>query len=103
MKRPIGVTILASLAGLAGLANLWRVGVYLGWFKFNAFGEVSFSLPGGQPGRRPVGARHGGDLVLGRLAVLEHACSGLAVRRVHQPVHPHLGLLRDPVGFVPYR
>ena len=45
MKRPIGVTILAALAGLAGLANLWRVGVYLGWFKFNAFGEVSFSLP----------------------------------------------------------
>ena len=39
MKRPIGVTILAALSFLAGLSNLWRVGVYLGWFKFEIFGD----------------------------------------------------------------
>jgi hypothetical protein len=44
MKRPIGVTILAALAGLAGLANLWRVGVYMGWFKFDIFGTVGVQL-----------------------------------------------------------
>jgi hypothetical protein len=44
MKRPIGVTILAALAALAGLANLWRVGVYLGWFSFEIAGE-SLKLP----------------------------------------------------------
>jgi hypothetical protein len=44
MKRPIGVTILATLSFLAGLANLWRVGVYLGWFNFEIAGE-SMSLP----------------------------------------------------------
>jgi hypothetical protein len=44
MKRPIGVTILAALAGLAGLANLWRVGVYMGWFKFEIFGEKGVQL-----------------------------------------------------------
>jgi hypothetical protein len=44
MRRPIGVTILATLAVLAGLANLWRVGVYLGWFSFDILGE-SMKLP----------------------------------------------------------
>jgi hypothetical protein len=44
MRRPIGVTILAALAFLAGLANLWRVGVYLGWFSFEIAGE-SMKLP----------------------------------------------------------
>jgi hypothetical protein len=44
MKRPIGVTILAALAFLAGLANLWRVGVYLGWFKFDVAGDVTWKL-----------------------------------------------------------
>ena len=34
MKRPIGVTILAILAGIAGVAQLWRAGVYMGWFNF---------------------------------------------------------------------
>lgn len=45
MRRPIGVTILAALAFLAGLANLWRVGVYLGWFKFTVINEVTWQLP----------------------------------------------------------
>jgi hypothetical protein len=45
MKRPIGVTILATLAALAGVANLWRIGVYLGWFNFNVAGEVTWKLP----------------------------------------------------------
>jgi hypothetical protein len=40
MKRPIGVTILAILAGLAGLAQLWRIGVYLGWFNFEVAGQT---------------------------------------------------------------
>lgn len=44
MRRPIGVTILAVLAILAALANLWRVGVYLGWFSFEIAGE-SLKLP----------------------------------------------------------
>lgn len=44
MRRPIGVVILAALAGLAALAQLWRVGVYLGWFNFDIAG-VSMSLP----------------------------------------------------------
>jgi hypothetical protein len=41
MKRPIGVTILAALAALAGLGNLWRVGVYLGWFNFDIAGQTA--------------------------------------------------------------
>lgn len=45
MRRPIGVTILAALSFLAGLANLWRVGVYLGLFKFNIAGEEMWKLP----------------------------------------------------------
>jgi hypothetical protein len=45
MSRPIGVTILATLSFLAGLANLWRVGVYLGLFKFNVGNEVTWQLP----------------------------------------------------------
>jgi hypothetical protein len=44
MKRPIGVTILAILAGLAGLAQLWRAGVYMGWFSFK-IGDQSMMLP----------------------------------------------------------
>jgi hypothetical protein len=44
MKRPIGVTILAAASFLAGLANLWRVGVYLGWFNFQ-IGNATMSLP----------------------------------------------------------
>jgi hypothetical protein len=44
MKRPIGVTILAVLAGLAGLAQLWRAGVYMGWFNFK-IGDQSLMLP----------------------------------------------------------
>ena len=44
MRRPIGVTILAALAFLAGLANVWRIGVYLGWFSFEIAGE-SMKLP----------------------------------------------------------
>jgi hypothetical protein len=49
MKRPIGVTILAALAFLAGLAQLWRIGVYLGWFNFEIAGH-SMSLPEAQWG-----------------------------------------------------
>ena len=44
MRRPIGVTILAAASFLAGLANLWRVGVYLGWFNFQ-IGNANMSLP----------------------------------------------------------
>jgi hypothetical protein len=44
MKRPIGVTILAVLSALAGLAQVWRIGVYLGWFSFDVAG-VSMKLP----------------------------------------------------------
>lgn len=40
MKRPIGVTILAALAFVAGLAQLWRIGVYLGWFNFEVAGQT---------------------------------------------------------------
>jgi hypothetical protein len=43
MRRPIGVTILAALSFLAALANLWRVGVYLGWFKFNIGGAELYT------------------------------------------------------------
>lgn len=43
MHRPIGVTILALLAGLAGLFEIWRTLVFLGIVKFNFIGnEVSF-------------------------------------------------------------
>jgi len=44
MKRPIGVTILAILSWVAAIANLWRIGVYLGWFSFDVLGE-SMKLP----------------------------------------------------------
>jgi hypothetical protein len=44
MKRPIGVTILALLSWLAAAANLWRVGVYMGWFDFEIFGDKGVQL-----------------------------------------------------------
>ncbi len=44
MHRPIGVTILAILAGIAGLFEIWRTLVFLGLVKFNFVGtEVSFN------------------------------------------------------------
>ena len=43
MHRPIGVTILAILAGVAGLFEIWRTLVFLGIAKFNIVGnEVAF-------------------------------------------------------------
>ena len=44
MKRPIGVTLLAILSWLAAAANLWRVGVYMGWFEFEIFGDKGVQL-----------------------------------------------------------
>src|SRR6478672_8652979 len=44
MHRPIGVTILAILAGLAGLFQVWRTLVFLGIAHFNFIGkDVSFT------------------------------------------------------------
>jgi hypothetical protein len=44
MHRPIGVTILAILAGIAGLFEIWRTLVFLGIAKFTFVGqEVSFN------------------------------------------------------------
>jgi len=44
--RPIGVTILAILAGFAALAELWRMLVFLGIANFTFVGKtVSFSSP----------------------------------------------------------
>ena len=46
MHRPIGVTILAVLAGLAGLLEIWRTLVFLGIAKFTFVGtEVAFKDP----------------------------------------------------------
>jgi hypothetical protein len=46
MQRPIGVTILALLAGLAGLFEIWRALVFLGIVNFTFVGkEVSFPDP----------------------------------------------------------
>jgi hypothetical protein len=46
MQRPIGVTILAILAGLAGLLEIWRTLVFLGIAKWTFVGkEVSFADP----------------------------------------------------------
>jgi hypothetical protein len=46
MQRPLGVTILAILAGLAGLMEIWRTAVFLGIAKFTFVGkEVSFPDP----------------------------------------------------------
>ena len=43
MHRPIGVTILALVAGLAGLFEVWRALVFLGVVKFEFIGKpVSF-------------------------------------------------------------
>ena len=43
MHRPIGVTILAILAGVAGLFEIWRTLVFLGIAKFTFIGtEVAF-------------------------------------------------------------
>jgi hypothetical protein len=43
MQRPIGVSILAALAGIAGLFEIWRTLVFLGIAKFTFVGaEVSF-------------------------------------------------------------
>ena len=44
--RPLGVTILAALAGLAALAQLWRMLVFMGVANFNFIGKsVSFPEP----------------------------------------------------------
>ncbi len=46
MHRPIGVTILAILAGLAGIVELWRAAVFMGWVNWTFLGkEVSFPDP----------------------------------------------------------
>ncbi len=46
MHRPIGVTILAILAGVAGLFEIWRILVFLGITSFTFVGkEVSFNEP----------------------------------------------------------
>jgi hypothetical protein len=46
MHRPIGVTILAVLAGVAGLLEIWRTLVFLGIAKFTFVGtEVAFKDP----------------------------------------------------------
>jgi hypothetical protein len=46
MHRPIGITILALLAGLAGLFEVWRALVFLGVANFSFVGQtVSFSQP----------------------------------------------------------
>jgi hypothetical protein len=43
MHRPIGVTVLAILAGLAGLWQIWRALVFVGAVSFNFVGkEVKF-------------------------------------------------------------
>jgi hypothetical protein len=44
MHRPIGVTILALLAGLAGLFEIWRALVFVGAVSFTVVGKsVSFT------------------------------------------------------------
>ncbi len=46
MHRPLGITILAVLAGLAGLFQVWRILVFLGITSFSFVGKtVSFSDP----------------------------------------------------------
>jgi hypothetical protein len=46
MHRPIGVTVLAILAGLAGIVELWRAAVFMGWVSWTFVGkEVSFPDP----------------------------------------------------------
>jgi len=46
MHRPIGVTILALLAGLAGLFEIWRALVFIGAVSFSFVGKtVSFPEP----------------------------------------------------------
>ena len=46
MHRPIGITILALLAGLAGLFEIWRALVFLGVASFTFVGQpVSFPDP----------------------------------------------------------
>jgi len=43
MHRPIGVSVLAALAGIAGLFEIWRTLVFLGLVKFTFVGnEVAF-------------------------------------------------------------
>src|SRR3954452_3596755 len=46
MQRPIGVTVLAVLAGIAGVLEIWRTLVFLGIAKFTFVGkEVAFGDP----------------------------------------------------------
>ena len=46
MHRPIGVTILAVLAGLAGLFEIWRALVFVGAVSFSFVGKtVTFTEP----------------------------------------------------------
>lgn len=44
--RPIGVTILAAVAALIGLYQLYRAGIFMGWFKFDFVGKsIQFEDP----------------------------------------------------------
>jgi len=46
MHRPIGVTLLALVAGIAGLLQIWRIAVFMGWVNFTFVGkEVAFPNP----------------------------------------------------------
>jgi hypothetical protein len=46
MHRPLGITLLALVAGLAGLFQVWRILVFLGIADFTFFGQpISFIEP----------------------------------------------------------
>ena len=94
MHRPIGITILALLAGLAGVFQVWRALVFLGVVSFEFVGKRSHSTS--PVGPRLLGGHPGAHLVLGRGRPLERPRVRMAVRQLHRDLHRDLRLLRHP-------
>ena len=84
MHRPIGVTILALLAGLAGLLEVWRTLVFLGIDELHVRRQGRL-VHGPQWGQVIWAVLLAADLVLGGGRVLEHPRLRLVVRQLHQP------------------
>lgn len=88
VKRPIGVTILAGLAGIAALLAAYHLLQSLGIIKITV-GPIS--VRGFQPVERLHVGNHALDLGLGRPDALVDESAGLAIPRRHLDLQPDCG------------
>ena len=95
MHRPIGVTILALLAGLAGLFEIWRTLVFLGVVKFTFIGK-EVVVPGAAVGPGDLGLDPRRDLVLGGDGFWNVRAYAWSFGSFIAHLHGDLQLLRHP-------